>query len=193
MSDVVPIWKKKRDEGRLHGRRTWSAADGENYKLAKEKYREVIESVMDGGLSWQKACLNAAISARVGALIVKRWQRTQKSLKLKRGLIADGKMAEEITARGWERIHDAVIDPEGISVERYNQIKVIQTHLKGQGVYRSGDAVGPANDNRTYNFIVNMSPEDRQKFIVDGERKLRLTGSVDSIEIKAEEVSKESV
>ena len=161
------IWKKY--AGKEHPRRKWTTVDAADYNRALENYHAVVEAVVENGLTWRQAATHFKLSVRVVEKIARRWRKQEEALGRKRKFLEEGDWADGITSRFKERLLEVAEAEGGISTEKYNQMKIGQSHFKGTGIYRVGDAplVAPAGKNTTIyqNVLIlqGMSPEDQEK------------------------------
>lgn len=173
MSDtaIEPVWKKYAYGPRR--RRAWTDQDRKAHEKANENYQKVVDAVMDEGLSWRQAGLQFELPENVVSRIAWRWRQKQKTIATKRKWLAEADWANGITERFKERLLEVSESKDGISVEKYNQMKVGQTHLKGVGIYQVGDHV--TNFNQQNNFL-SISEEEAAKLLrLAGESKKRPT------------------
>ena len=159
---MEPVWKKYAAR-----KRQWSERDRITFALVKENYYKVVEAVMEHGLTWRQAGINFELPENVTAGIHRRWKRAEKSMQLRRSKLAEAGWQDIITQHAKERLLEVVTAPEGITVEKYNQAKISQSHLKGVGIYKVGDSV---TFNQQNNLIVS---EEQAARILELERKAK--------------------
>lgn len=165
---VEPVWKKY-----AHPRRNWTEQDRIAHALAKEYHHRVVEAAMVDGLSWRQAGKNFELPENVVGRIVRRWKKQARALAYKRNILSQADWANHITDKGKEKLLEAVEAPNGITTEEYNQVKIIQTHFKGTGIYKLGDSI-------TLNQQNNFYSEEQAARILDLERKAKSTTIIET-------------